>query len=101
MQKFEMPEWISPSRPGLLKCSYVGRGDLPSQRCVQFEVEERLYTSLVPVESVDAERNAMSVSIFASLKDGSYLVNLPAETLTSGTTLQIRRDDPQLIHDTQ
>ena len=98
MPKFEMPKWITPPQRGTLKCIYVGKGDVDWQRAVQFEVDGQRYTSLVPVEAVDAERKTLSVSIFGSLSDGSYLVELPAETFTSGPRLQIQKDAPELIH---
>ena len=98
MAHFETPEWISPPRPGALTCTYVGRGDVDWQRAVQFEVSGQRYTSLVPVEAVDQDRKTLRISIIGSLRDGSYLVDLPAETFTSGPRLQIRRDAPELIH---
>ncbi len=101
MQKLEMPEWIWPPWPVSLKCSYVGRGDVEWQRAVQFEIDERKYTSLVPAEAVDEEHETMTVSIIGSLNDGTYLMDLPAETLTSGPRLRIRKDDPILTYDTQ
>ena len=101
MTKFEMPKWISPPQRGTLKCIYVGKGDVDWERAVQFEVGGRKYMSLVPADSVDAERKTLSVSIFGSLSDGSYLVELPAETFTSGPRLQIQKDAPELIHAAQ
>ncbi len=96
MTKFEMPKWISPPQLGTLKCVYVGKGDVDWQRAVQFEVGGRRYMSLVPAESVDPDRKTLSVSIIGSLTDGSYLVDLPAETFTSGPRLQIQKDAPEL-----
>lgn len=101
MPKIEMPEWIWPPLSGALKCYYVGRGDVEWQRAVQFEIDERKYLSLVPKESVDEEQKTMTVRIIGLLKDGTYLIDLPAETFTSGPRLRIRKDDPILIHDTQ
>lgn len=98
MPKFEMPKWISPPQQGTLKCIYVGKGDVDWERAVQFEVDGRKYLSLVPVDSVDAERKTLSVNIIGSFKDGSYLVDLPAETFTSGPRFQIRGDAPELIY---
>ena len=101
MPKLEKHEWISPPLQGSLKCYYVGRGDVEWQRAVQFEIDERKYLSLVPKEAVDEEQKTMMISIVGSLEDGAYLIDLPAETLTSGPRLRIRKDDPILIHDTQ
>ena len=98
MTKFEMPKWISPPQQGALKCVYVGKGDMDWERAVQFEVDGRRYMSLVPAESVDSERKTLSVSIIGSFTDGSYLVDLPAETFTSGPRLQIKNDAPELVY---
>ena len=101
MPKLEKHEWIWPPLQGSLKCYYVGRGDVEWQRAVQFEIDERKYLSLVPKEAVDEEQETMTVSIIGSLEDGTYLIDLPAETLTSGPRLRIRKDDPVLVYDTQ
>ena len=98
MPDFEMPRWISPPGIGILMCDYVGDGDLDSQRAVQFVVEGRRYTSLVPADSVDSKQKRMQISIVGSLKDGSYLVDLPAETFTSGPRMRIHKDAPELIY---
>lgn len=98
MTKFEMPQWISPPQQGTLKCVYVGKGDVDWERAVQFEVGGRRYMSLVPAESVDPDRKTLRVNIIGSLTDGSYLVDLPAETFTSGPRLQIQKDAPELIY---
>ena len=101
MAHFETPEWISPPRSGELECVYVGRGDVDWQFAVQFDVDGYLYTSLVPAEAVDPVRKRLRIKIIGSLKDGSYLVDLPAETFTSGPRLQIRKDAPVLVHASQ
>ncbi len=98
MTKFEMPEWISPPRRGTLKCVYVGKGDVDWERAVQFEVDGHRYTSLVPAEAVDLDQKTLQISIIGLLADGSYLVDLPAETFTSGPRFQIRGDAPELIY---
>jgi len=101
MPKLEKHEWIWPPLQGSLKCYYVGRGDVEWQRAVQFEIDERKYLSLVPKEAVDEEQKTMMISIIGLLEDGTYLIDLPAETLTSGPRLRIRKDDPVLVYDTQ
>ena len=101
MPDFETPEWFSPPRPGALTCTYVGEGTALPEHTVQFMVDGRSYTSFVPVGAVDAERKRMRVSIVGLLKDRSYLIDLPSDTLTSGTRLKIKEGAPELIHDPQ
>ena len=98
---FETPEWISPPQPGELACTYVGKGLAFMEHTVQFIVDGRTYTSFVPEDTVDAEKKTMSVRVVGSLKDGSYLIDLPSDTLTSGTRLKIQKGAPELIYDPQ
>ena len=99
LEKIEVPEWISPPRRGALQCTFVGDDQSSIEFPVQFKVNGHTYTSFVPAETVDLERRRVLIHIIGSLKDGSYLIDLPSDTLTSGTRLKVRRDDPELIYD--
>lgn len=95
--KIEVPKWISPPRPGALKCTYVGDDKSSIEFPVQFKVNGHTYTSFVPPEAVDLDNESILIHIIGSLEDGSYLIDLPSDTLTSGTRLTIHKDDPQLL----
>ncbi len=99
LEKLETPNWISPPQQGALRCSYVDDEKSSIEFAVQFKVNGHTYTSFVPAEAVDLNKKRISIHIIGSLKDGSYLIDLPSDTLTSGTRLKIRRDDPELIYD--
>ena len=99
LEKLESLEWISPPRQGALQCIYVGDDESSIEFPVQFKVNGHIYTSFVPAEAVDLNKKRISIHIIGSLKDGSYLIDLPSDTLTSGTRLKVRRDDLELIHD--
>ena len=101
MVYIEIPEWISPPQPGELVCTYVGKGLAYMEHTVQFMIDGRTYTSFVPEDTVDADRRTLAVRVVGSLNDGSYLIDLPSDTLTSGTRLKIQKDAPELIYDPQ
>lgn len=95
----EIPEWLSPPQQGALQCTYVDE-DVSSMECtVQFKVNGHIYTSFVPSEVIDVKAKRISVYVIGSLQDGSYLVDLPSDTLTSGTRLKVHKGDPGLIYD--
>lgn len=94
----ETPRWITPPQLGKIVCTYVGRSDLDGEHTVQFEVNGRSYISFVLTEVVDTEEKLMNVSVVGSLSDGSYLIDLPSDTLTSGTRLKVKKGAPELIY---
>ena len=97
--KIEIPEWISPPRQGALQCTYVDK-DVSSMECtVQFKVNGNTYTSFVPTEAVDLQEKRISIHVIGLLSDGSYLVDLPSDTLISGTRIKVHKDEPELIYD--
>ena len=97
--RIEIPEWLTPPRPGALKCTYVGDDESSIEFPVQFKVNGNIYTSFVPAEAVDFDKGQIFIRIIGSLNDGSYLIDLPSDTLTSGPRLKVHKDDPHLIYD--
>lgn len=99
LEQLESLEWISPPKRGALQCSYVGDDESSIDFPVQFKVNGHIYTSFVPAEAVDLDKRRIVIHVIGSLKDGSYLIDLPSDTLTSGTRLKVHRDDPEFIYD--
>ena len=99
LEKLEIPEWLSPPRRGALQCTYVGDDESSIEFPVQFKVNGHTYTSFVPTEAIDVEAKTIFVYVIGSLRDGFYLVDLPSDTLTSGTRLKVHKGDPGLIYD--
>ena len=95
----ETPQWLSEPLEMALECSYVGEERAIRERVVQFDLGGEQYISFVPGDSVHPEKKLMLVNAIATLSDGSYLVELPAETLTTGMRIKVRQDAPELIHD--
>ncbi len=99
LDRIEIPKWLSPPRQGALRCTYIDQDLSSMEYTVQFKVNGRTYTSFVPKEVVDIKEKQMLVHVIGSLKDGSHLVDLPSDTLISGTRIKIRKDEPGLIYD--
>ena len=99
LDKLETPKWFSSPQQGALRCTYLDEDDSSIEFTVQFKVNGHTYTSFVPGEAIDFKEKWIAVCIIGSLEDGSYLIDLPSDTLTSGTRLKIHRSDPQLIYD--
>ena len=101
MPKVEIPNWISPPKRMALKCTYISDRSAAPERMVKFKVGGKVYTSFVPVDAVDSSRKQMFVYAVGSVKDGSYLLDLPSDTFTTGARLKVSRDAPELIYDPQ
>ena len=94
--------WISPPQPGALKYTEISSESDPiGEYVIRFMVGDRSYLSSVLAEDLDLERKLLRVSLIAHVEDGSYLVSLPRETLTSGTTVKVWEDAPELVYDPQ
>ena len=82
--------WISPPQPGALKYTEISSESDPiGEYAIRFTVNDRSYLSFVPGEYLNFKRRLLHVSVIASVEDGSYLVSLPRDTLTSGTTMKV------------
>ncbi len=102
MPKFEMPEWISPPQPGALRYTDISNDTDPiGEYVIRFEVNGRSYLSFVPAGYIDHERELMRVSVVGLLKDGSYLIELPSDTFTSGNRMKVQKGAPELVYDPQ
>jgi hypothetical protein len=64
----------------------------PGELIVQFAVNGEWFTSFVPEEFVDKANKRLMGLIVADFDD-SWLVDIPAETLTSGPRIQV--PDPE------
>jgi hypothetical protein len=84
----KIPEWRLNPEPVLLNCLKVK--DLPDQdECiVQFQTRDGHFTSFVPKQHVYPDEKRLKAVIIADV-DGGILVDIPAETLTSGPRLLI------------
>ena len=92
-------EWAKKIDPPLradIKCTYIKEDTGPQEHGIGFEVDGKSYISWVPDITVDVENRTLRVIVAGSYKDGSYLVYLPADTLTTGRGLRISKDAPEM-----
>ena len=101
MPKVEIPKWFSPPRLMALKCTFISEKNSAPEHVVRFEVGGKSYTSVVPMGAIDPERQRIFVYAIGASKDGSYLLDLPSDTFTTGSRIKVRRDAPELVHDPQ
>ena len=99
MPKVEIPDWISPPRLMALKCTYISERNSSPEHIVRFEVGGKSYTSVVPTGAVDPVHQRVFVYAIGASKDGSYLLDLPSDTFTTGSRIKVSRDAPELIYD--
>ena len=102
MPKFEIPKWLSPPQSGALKYTEISKETDPiGEYAVRFKINGRSYLSFVLAEDIDTERKLMRISVIGFLNDGSYLIELPRETLTSGNRMKVQKGAPELVYDPQ
>ncbi len=70
----------------------VAESDRPDEYLVQFKVHGEQFVSFVPRKYVNFEKKQMFGVVFAEY-EGSLLVEIPAETLTSGPRMQVPPDE--------
>ena len=84
----KVPEWRDEPQQVWITCHEIR--DLPQmEECVVlFRVNGEEFTSFVPKRFVDAQSKAMQGAIVAEF-DGDLLIDIPAETLTSGPRILV------------
>jgi hypothetical protein len=86
-----LPDAVQTVPPSKVKLPYetAERGLLPDELAIQFKVNGERYVAFVPVELVDREQRAMMVLIVGRWPDGSYLVQLPSDTINGGSKVRV------------
>lgn len=102
MPKIKMPELISPPQPGALRYTDISSETDPiGEYAVRFSIDDRSYLSFVHAKYIDLKRKLVSVSVIGKFDDGWYVIDLPSETLTSGSRMKVREGAPELVYDPQ
>ncbi len=85
----QVPTWRSEPKQVWIKCQVVNSSGHPGELVIQFVANGEQFTSFVPEKFVDAANKRLMGFIVADFDD-SWLVDIPAETLTSGPRIRIR-----------
>ncbi len=88
-----IPQWKVPPEPVQIKCTVIKDSGHPGELIVQFESKREKYTSFVPDFVVDRERQTIHAHIVAEVGPDAWLVDLPAETLTTGPRIRVDKDE--------
>ena len=92
----QIPVWLSQPEPAKIQCTFVGRGLGKEEYSVQFIGNGESYTAFVPSVYIDPATKQMDILIVAEVGD-EFLIDLPVDTLTSGTRIRIPKLAEELI----
>ena len=84
----QIPTWRTEPELVWIRCKAIKEGTKPEEIIVQFRVNGDEYTAFVPSQFVNPEIPALQGLIVADYGD-SWLVDLPTETLTSGSRIRV------------
>ena len=87
-----VPQWREQPEPVWVICQQVSESTHPDEVVVQFKNNGDEYTAFVPRKFVDIENRRLQAFIVADYDD-SWLVDIPAETLTSGSRIRIHNPE--------
>lgn len=96
MQAPKIPEWRISPEPVRIKCSTIENTERSGELIVQFKTNGNTFTSFVPETFVDRHAFKLQGAIVADF-DEFWLVDLPAETLTSGPRILVPKSEDGLL----
>ncbi len=92
----KIPEWRQDPEPVLVNCLKVHEWPQFGEYIVQFENHEGHFTSFVPKQHVIPDGKFLHAFIIADVENG-VLVDIPAETLTSGPRIQVTNAEKDTV----
>ena len=92
----QVPTWRPEPERVWIKCQAVRQSGHTGELVVQFEVNGEQFTSFVPEKFVDADKKRILGFIVADF-EGSRLVDIPAETLTSGPRILVPGSEEAIV----
>ena len=92
----QAPQWRTEPKAVEIKCDHVRQGNDPAEFIVQFRVRGAEFTAFVPKKFVNSSNKVLKGFIVADV-DGDWLVDLPVETLTSGSRIRVHKNDQVIL----
>lgn len=80
-----------------IELAYVGPGMTPDERIVKFNIGGNQYVGWMPDYSVNEAEKWLKAFIVADFDDGRWLIEIPEETLTSGTRIFVPKSDQESV----
>ena len=91
-----VPDWRSKPEQVWISCLDVSEVELGDELLVQFLANGETYTAFVHKSFVNRDNKWLQGYIIANWDD-DLLVDLPAETLTSGSRILVRRTEQDAV----
>ena len=88
--------WFETELDAELKCTYIEPED-HVEKGVTFTVGGRSYVAWAQEHMLDEKNKTLLVKAVARYEDGSYLILLPVDTLSTGRGLKVAQDAPELV----
>lgn len=92
----EVPQWRSEAEAVRIFCKTIKLVPQLDEYIVQFNANGVEYTSFVPERFMDLAKQGMGAWIIAAV-DGGVLVDIPADTFTSGSRIKIRDSERDAV----
>lgn len=92
----QVPIWRDEPEPVWVICQLIKESTQPGEMVVQFRNNGDEYTAFVPKKFIDIENKRLQAIIVAEIDD-SWLVDIPVETLTSGSRIRIRNPEKDTV----
>ena len=93
MEKFI--EWRDDFELVFFHVNIIGKDELSGEVHAEFEARGQKYVATVKEERIDQPGKRMPAFIIADVEDDDYLVELPGESLSLGSRVQVRAEDIQ------
>ena len=85
----QLPEWRNQPELIWIRCNTVNKVEQNKEYVVQFKTNGGEYTAFVPEQFIDDKISGLKAYIVADIGD-SCLVDIPVETLTSGSRIRLQ-----------
>ncbi len=92
----EIPKWRAEPQQVWVNCEKIKESDLPEELIVQFRSNGEHFTSFVPKRFVNHADRRLQAIIVADVEEG-LLVDIPAETLTSGPRILVTESEKEQV----
>ena len=93
MKKFI--EWRDDFELVFFHVNIIGKDELSGEVHAEFKARGQKYVATVKEERIDQPGKRMPALIIADVEDDNYLVELPGESLSLGSRVQVRAEDIQ------
>lgn len=92
----QVPQWRPEPELVSIRCKVIEKSQQPKELIVQFKINGDEFTAFVPDQFVNQSKRTLDAYIVADYED-SWLIDIPAETLTSGSRIRVPDTEKQSV----